>query len=155
MDPAGPRGLDDDGAVRVGEVEVAAVPAAHERVERDAEGRCRFLGYVVRLGPWSVYHSGDTVRYEGMEERLRGHGVDVALLPINGRDPARGVAGNLDGPEAAALAWDIGAGLAIPCHYEMFRFNTASPDAFVAECRRLGQPCRVLRAGERCQLAKG
>jgi len=31
----------------------------------------------------------------------------------------------------------------------MFAFNTASPEAFVAECARLGQPCRVARAGER------
>jgi hypothetical protein len=37
-------------------------------------------------------------------------------------------------------------------HVEMFEFNTASPDLFVAECGRLGQPCRVLRAGERLDL---
>jgi L-ascorbate metabolism protein UlaG (beta-lactamase superfamily) len=78
--------------------------------------------------------------------------VDVAVLPINGADPARGVAGNLDGPEAARLARAIGAGIAVPCHYEMFAFNTASPDAFAAEARRLDQPVRILRAGERLTL---
>jgi hypothetical protein len=31
----------------------------------------------------------------------------------------------------------------------MFEFNTASPEGFVAECRRLGQPCHVLRCGEK------
>ena len=41
------------------------------------------------------------------------------------------------------------ARLAVPMHFEMFEFNTASPDAFAAECERLGQPYRVLRAGER------
>jgi hypothetical protein len=35
----------------------------------------------------------------------------------------------------------------------MFEFNTASPDAFVDECERLGQPYRLLRAGERATLA--
>ena len=62
------------------------------------------------------------------------------------------MAGNLDGPQAARLARDIGAGLAVPCHYEMFTFNTAPPDAFVAEAERLGQPHAVLRAGQRLTL---
>ena len=34
-------------------------------------------------------------------------------------------------------------------HFEQFEFNTEPPDAFVAACERLGQPYRVLRAGER------
>jgi hypothetical protein len=36
----------------------------------------------------------------------------------------------------------------------MFTFNTEPPDAFVAACERLGQPCRVLRAGERLTVAQ-
>ena len=82
-------------------------------------------------------------------DRLRKWSVDVALLPINGHTPERRVAGNLDGREAATLAKEIGARLVIPCHYEMFEFNTAAPDQFVAECRRLEQPSKVLRSGER------
>jgi hypothetical protein len=34
----------------------------------------------------------------------------------------------------------------------MFEFNTATPDEFVAECERLGQPYRVLQQGERWSL---
>ena len=67
-------------------------------------------------------------------------------MPINGK------LGNLDGPEAARLARTVDAALAVPCHYDMFEFNTATPDAFVAECERLGQPYRVLRQGERLTL---
>ena len=44
---------------------------------------------------------------------------------------------------------EIGAKLVIPCHYDMFEFNTATPDEFVAECQRLNQPYRVLKLGER------
>jgi L-ascorbate metabolism protein UlaG (beta-lactamase superfamily) len=84
-----------------------------------------------------------------MAERLRSFAVHLALLPINGRAPERRVPGNLSGPEAAQLAKDIGARMVIPCHFDMFEFNTASPDEFVTECGRLGQPCRVLRCGER------
>ena len=34
----------------------------------------------------------------------------------------------------------------------MFEFNTASPEAFVAECERLGQPYQVLTLGEQLTL---
>ena len=146
--------LDEGGEADVAGFHVTAVPAAHEEIERDASGRCRFLGYVLRCGSWTLYHSGDTVRYPGLADRLRPFHPDVALLPINGRDPARGVSGNLDGPEAAALARDMGAGLVIPCHYDMFTFNTASPVAFLAEAMRLGQPARTLAAGQRWSSAE-
>ena len=46
----------------------------------------------------------------------------------------------------------IGARLVIPCHYDLFAFNTASPDEFVAECRFLGQPWQLLRPGEGCSF---
>jgi L-ascorbate metabolism protein UlaG (beta-lactamase superfamily) len=134
--------------VSVGEITVHAVPAAHNEIDRDADGRCRCLGYVVRMDGVSVYHSGDTLRYEGMVELLRPLSVDVALLPINGNRPERRVPGNLFGDEAATLAHEIGARLVVPCHYDMFDFNTETPDLFVETCRRLGQPYQVLRCGE-------
>ncbi|MEN9574341.1 MAG: hypothetical protein RL514_2196, partial [Verrucomicrobiota bacterium] len=53
------------------------------------------------------------------------------------------------GREAAQLAKAIGAKLVIPMHYDLFTFNTASPEEFVGECEKLGQRCRVLQADER------
>ena len=144
-----PRGLDAGQFMTIGPFRIHAVPAAHEQLEKDAGGRHRFLGYVVEFGEWSVYHSGDTVLYDGMIDRLKRRRIDVALLPVNGRLPERRVDGNLWGREAAQLARDIGARLAIPCHFEMFEFNTATPDEFVTGCEHLDQPHRVLRAGER------
>jgi L-ascorbate metabolism protein UlaG (beta-lactamase superfamily) len=130
-------------------IRVEAVPAAHETLERDRHGRMLYLGFIVRWGGWSFYHSGDTIPYPGMETLLSGRGIDVAFLPINGRAPERRVAGNLWGGEAARLAKAIGARLVVPGHYGMFAFNTATTEAFEAECRALGQPYRVLKAGER------
>lgn len=149
-DPSLPVGMDEGTTITLHDLTLTGVPAAHETIERDHAGRCKFLGYVARLGPWTVYHSGDTVLYENMAERLRPFNVDIALLPINGRAPERRVAGNLDGGEATRLAQAIGASVVIPCHYDLFAFNTADPaQAFVPECERLGQPFRVLRLGER------
>lgn len=125
------------------------VPAAHDTVERDDQGRCRFLGYVIQFGQWTIYHSGDTLLYDGMAECLSQWDIDLALLPINGRKPERRVAGNLWGREAARLAHDVGAKMVIPCHYDMFTFNTESPAEFITECRRLNQPHLVLQCGQR------
>jgi len=149
IDPAGPVGLDDSAEVEAAGFRIAGVPAAHEQIERDERGRCRHLGYVVRCGPFALYHAGDCAPYDGQADRLRPFAADVALLPINGRAPERRVPGNFTGPEAARLARDIGARVAVPCHYEMFEFNTASPDAFVAEASRIGQRFRVMRCGEK------
>lgn len=143
-------GLDDGTSVEISGVRFSGVASAHETLECDEHGRARFLGYVLHFGDWTVYHSGDTLRYPGMSEKLHPFGVDVALLPINGRAPERRVAGNLSGPEAAQLAKDIDAKLVIPCHFDMFEFNTASPDEFIHECQKLDQPYRVLRCGEQC-----
>jgi len=139
--------LSDAASAQVGPFTFTAVPAAHEELSPI------YAGFVVGVGPFRLYHSGDTVRFAGLAERVRPFAVDVALLPINGRAKSRRVAGNLDGVEAARLAHAIGARCAVPCHYEMFTFNTATPTFFAAECARIGQVCRVPRAGERITLA--
>jgi len=142
-------GLDDGTSVNVAGFEFHGLASAHNELERDAQGRHIYLGYVVKCGEWTIYHSGDTLLYPGLVEKLRRFRIDIALLPINGNRPERRVAGNLDGREAAWLAKEIGARVVVPHHYEMFEFNTADPrELFVPECERLGQAYRVLRAGE-------
>jgi L-ascorbate metabolism protein UlaG (beta-lactamase superfamily) len=141
--------LGDREPVRLAGFTIERVPAAHEDLSAE------FTGFVVTSGPHRIYHSGDTVWHDAIVERVRRHEVTVALLPINGRAPERRVVGNLDGPEAARLARAIGAQLAVPMHYDMFEFNTEPPDEFVREAERIGQPVRVLRAGERLTLAPG
>src|SRR5262249_27293178 len=151
IDPAKPIGLDDDLSIEISGIRISGVASAHETLEHDERGRAKYLGYVLQVGGWTIYHSGDTVRYDSMAEKLRLFKIDVALLPINGRSPERRVPGNLFGREAAQLAKDIGAKLVIPCHFEMFEFNTASPDAFIDHCQRLGQAFKVMRCGEKYQ----
>jgi L-ascorbate metabolism protein UlaG (beta-lactamase superfamily) len=143
MDAAKPVGIDIGEATTVGPFRFEAVPAKHDELGPE------FVGYVVRFGPWTIYHSGDTLWYEGMADRLPTYQVDVALLPINGRAPERRVAGNLNAAESARLGKEIGARTVIPCHYEMFEFNTADPREFVEECKSIKQPYHVLRCGER------
>lgn len=147
-DPAWPVGVTDGETRAVGGFIFHGVPAAHNDLERDARGRCKFMGFVVELGPYTVYHAGDTLWYDGMVDILRPFGVDVALLPINGNKPERRVAGNLDPDEAARLGRAIGARLVVPHHYDLFAFNTADPADFVRACEHHGTPYRVVQLGE-------
>jgi L-ascorbate metabolism protein UlaG (beta-lactamase superfamily) len=137
----------------VGQWTFQAIPAAHEALAVDENGNHQFIGLVVQVGAWTLYHSGDTVRYAGMEEWLRPFAIDIAMLPINGRDPARGVAGNLSATEAVQLAQDCGMKTVIPCHFDMFEFNTVMPDEFVTTAEQVGQGYRLLQNGERWSLS--
>jgi L-ascorbate metabolism protein UlaG (beta-lactamase superfamily) len=145
--------VDAGESVTVAGVELHGIAAAHNTVERDEEGRCRFLGYVARVDGFTIYHSGDTLWHDALVGALAPFRPDVALVPINGNKPARRVAGNLDGREAARLAFEIGAGVAVPHHFDMFEFNTEPPDEFEAQCRLLGQKYRTLRPGEGMDLS--
>ncbi|MDF2706682.1 MAG: hypothetical protein K0R62_2334 [Nonomuraea muscovyensis] len=112
------------------DIEIHAVPAAHEELETDERGDHRFLGYVIRLGGLTLYHSGDCVPYPGQAELLAGHGVDVALLPVNGRDAhrlANGVPGNFTVREAARLCREAGIPTLVCHHIGLFDFNTVDP----------------------------
>ena len=145
-------GIATGASVRIGAFTFHAIPSAHEVLEVDSRGDHKYIGLVVAAGPWTLYHPGDTLRYPGMAELVGQWQIDLALLPINGHDPERGVAGNLTGSEAVELARDIRAGLVIPCHYEMFAFNTASPDLFIRTAQQVRQPYRVIKCGERFTL---
>jgi L-ascorbate metabolism protein UlaG (beta-lactamase superfamily) len=110
-----------------GGVTVTAVPAAHEELEFDANGDSVFLGYIVEIAGVRIYHSGDCTPYDGQAELLRSHHVDVALLPINGRDEYRkqnGVPGNFTVREAAALCQEANIPVLVGHHFGLFDFNT-------------------------------
>ena len=149
-----PLGLNDGESMSIAGFKITAVPAAHETIERDEHGRCTHLGYVAQFGEWCVYHSGDTVWDDEIVRQLAPFAIDVALLPINGRKPIRKVAGNLDTKEAAQLGKRINAKLVIPCHYDMFTFNTAEPHEFAREAEAIGQAYRVLQCGARWSSAE-
>jgi L-ascorbate 6-phosphate lactonase len=91
---------------------------------------------VLELGSLVLYHSGDTLATPELVEALRPARVDVAFLPINGRDvfrEAREIAGNMSFREAVQLASRIGASTLVPIHWDMFAGNTELPGRAVDE----------------------
>jgi L-ascorbate metabolism protein UlaG (beta-lactamase superfamily) len=144
-----PVGLNDKRSVEINEFTFYGIPAKHNEIERDENGNCKYMGYVIEFGDYKIYHSGDTLWFDEMVTLLKPFELDVALLPINGNNPERRVAGNLDTRQAAELAKAIKAKYVIPCHYDMFNFNTADVNDFVLQAEKIDQPYKVLKGGER------
>lgn len=112
------------------DIELLVTPAAHEIRQRDADGRDRFLGYGIASGGLRIAHPGDTVPFADLTRALAGFEPQIALFPVNGRDPARladGIPGNMTLAEALTLARQIGAEALVPHHWGMFDFNTIDP----------------------------
>lgn len=121
--------IDAGETVDLGGVTCTAIPSAHEEMTRSEAGFL-YLGYVLAGGGVTLWHSGDTIPWEGQAEWLAPFRVDLALLPVNGRDARRaanGVPGNLTMGEALALTDAIGARALIAHHFGLFDFNTLDP----------------------------
>jgi L-ascorbate 6-phosphate lactonase len=135
---------------------VRPVPSAHEGLDTDEQGRHLYQGFVIEVDGLRLYHSGDTLAYDGLPARLGPAPFDVLFLPINGRDPARGVPGNMSAAEAVALARRLRPRYVVPHHYDMFTFNTVPVAEFEKEARWLprGVEPRVLQCGERWEIER-
>jgi L-ascorbate metabolism protein UlaG (beta-lactamase superfamily) len=139
---------------------LSALPAAHETREKDRNGNDRFLGYVLDIAGVRMYHSGDCVLYSGLVNKIRSSAVQVALLPVNGRDEyrrERGIMGNFTIEEAFRMCHNTGIETLIPHHFGMFAFNTvpASEIAEVAEEYRETIHCIIPEIGYRYVIKTG
>lgn len=134
------------------------VAAKHEEFDKDECTGYPYQSYVIQCGSISIYHAGDGIPYKGLAEILLPFRIDIALLPVNGRDARRkglGIKGNLTYQEAAELAWKIKAGTVIPMHYDMFALNNDKVENFVSYVRQTYplQNYKVLQCGQKFFLS--
>ncbi len=87
------------------------------------------LGILLTVGDIKVWHVGDTAYRPDKWQDVFEMRVDVILPPING------AFGNLDSIQAAKLAGDAGAKIAIPCHFWMFVEHNGDPAQFMEGCK--------------------
>jgi L-ascorbate 6-phosphate lactonase len=117
-------------AVRAGDTidlgwcRITAVYADHGDLAPDA------VGVVIELEGISIYYVGDTAYRPDKMEQVMAMKPDVIIPPINGEY------GNLDAREAVLLAKDVGAKLAIPCHFWMFAMHKGDPQQFLDEAEK-------------------
>jgi len=115
-----------------GDISLTGVFADHGELAPDA------LGVVVQCGDIKVWQVADTAYRPDKWQDLFAAGIDVIVPPING------AFGNLDGVEAARLAHDAGARIAIPCHFWMFAEHGGSPAQFLDACKELAPEVKPL-----------
>ena len=105
---------------------VRAVYADHGNSEPQA------VGIVLETDGIRVYHTGDTSYCPERMEEVISLKPDIIITCING------TYGNLNGIEAARLARDVGARVAIPCHFWFFINQNLKaerqPAAFLGAC---------------------
>lgn len=122
-----------DKPINIAGFTITPIPSAHETFHLDEEGNYKELGYIINDGKNKIFHAGDMCMYEGLIPRLKN--IDVAVLPINGRDFFRNsndIIGNFDCAEAITLAKAIKAQLLIPVHHDLYKVNGVSAAAFVS-----------------------
>lgn len=130
------------------DVRVNAVLSAHEVVTMTNEGHSWFLGYVIESEGTTMYHSGDCIPFEGLLERLGQFDIDIAFLPVNGRDSFRqrhGIPGNFTIDEAVELCVKAKIPVLVCHHFDLFAFNTVDRrDLEIAKERHKGNISLVI-----------
>jgi L-ascorbate metabolism protein UlaG (beta-lactamase superfamily) len=130
-----------------------ATPAAHYSYEVDQHRHARWMGFLIECNGVTLYHSGDTVVIPQILEALAGQPIDIAILPINGRDffrEQRQIVGNLWPSEAIDLAVQLEARVLLGCHNDLFAGNRVNPGTLFDELDRRApwQRCHLLQPGE-------
>jgi len=127
------RGKDD---LSVGKLTVHAVPASHSKLDRDSKNGYHYLSYIIKIDGITIFHAGDSILFDGQIEYLKKFKIDLAFLPINGRQPAKyKFEPNFTIKDAIFLAEQIKAKLVIPMHYDMYTLNTANIADFVNQAK--------------------
>lgn len=113
--------------VAFGSFSFESIPAAHEEFHVDENGNYKEVGYILYFGKFKFCHLGDTLVYDGLEEKI--DRADVAFIPVNGRDYFRNkldILGNIDANEAARLAKKSKIKLFVPMHHDLYEVNGES-----------------------------
>lgn len=132
--------------------QVTPIASAHEQLNFDKNGDACELGFRFSFGETILYHSGDCCLYDGLLEKLGA--LDVAMLPVNGRDYYRlssNIIGNMNAQEAVMLACQTHANLMIPMHFDLYSANGISAAAFAEVHEKWGNrmPYHIFQPGER------
>jgi L-ascorbate metabolism protein UlaG (beta-lactamase superfamily) len=117
------RSLDWWQSTIIGDVEITMTPSQHwgARVFRDIHRR--YGGYVLRHGPHSIYHSGDTGYFPAFTEIGRRLAPQTALLPIGAYSPDSFRHVHMNPEDALRAFLDLGAQHLVPMHYRTFRLS--------------------------------
>ncbi len=103
---------------------VTATPARHWGARMFSDTHRGFGGYVLAApGTPTLYHSGDTARFNGFTEIRRRLQPEIAMLPIGAYSPDSYRAVHTSPEEALEAFQDLGSQTMIPMHFGTFRLG--------------------------------
>ena len=141
-------------ALELDGVKVWSVPAAHYKLEEDAERGYRWMSLLISWGDVTFFHSGDTLLYPGYIDAVRAlPKADLGLIAANGRNAmreARDILGNLLPSEAVWMASELGWDVLLGGHNDLFTFNSLPAGELfaAAQAQAPGLKVHVLKPGE-------
>lgn len=124
-------GLAPGERARFGQVEVIAVPAAHNGNRyHPLASTYQANGYVLRAGADAIYVAGDTGRRNDFEAIAREHHLRLAILPIGAYSPSFPLRRyHLSPEDAVEVAQRLGVSEVVPYHFGTFVLSLDRPDA--------------------------
>jgi L-ascorbate metabolism protein UlaG (beta-lactamase superfamily) len=115
-------------SIKLGELEIEAVPA-YNIVKKSAHPKSAlYCGFVLSAEGVRVYDAGDTERIPEM----KAISCDIVLVPLGQTYTMNSV------DEAVQSALDVKAVIAIPIHYGLYEGTEGDADAFVAALKAKG-----------------
>ncbi len=109
------------------------VHAVHAEHTDDSVG----LVFVFDNGP-TIYHTADTLYFEGIVDAAARFAPDLLCICINGR------LGNMNVADAARVTAALRPTEALPMHWGLFAGNTADPQEFADAVAASGAPVRTV-----------
>lgn len=129
------------------DIKITPIPAAHETFKVNDKGEHFYLGYLFQFGKIKIYHSGDCVPYDGLIELLKEERIDIALLPINGRDEYRlknGIAGNFKIHEVLEICKSAAIKYLVVHHFGLFAYNTVKIEDLIQLEKKSNDQLRII-----------
>ncbi len=106
--------------VKVDDINIEAVPAYNIKKTNFHPKENQWLGYILTINDVRIYHAGDTERIPEMKNI----NCDIALLPLGQTYTMNSV------KEAAEVALDVKAKIAIPMHYGLYEATQEDATTF-------------------------
>ncbi|HTW45735.1 MAG TPA: MBL fold metallo-hydrolase [Acidobacteriaceae bacterium] len=115
-------------STQIDRVEVTATPAQHWGARVFSDTHRGYGGYVLRYGPYSVYHVGDTGYFPGFAEIRDRLAPKIALVPIGAYKPEGFLRVHMSPEDAVRAFLDLNAQRLIPMHYGTFSLSEEPMD---------------------------
>jgi L-ascorbate 6-phosphate lactonase len=116
------------------EIKVSCTLAAHPEIEFDQNNYSKYIGFIIDIDGYKIYHSGDTLLNDEVLNCVKTFKpINVSCLPINEDNYMKrkaGIIGNMSIRDALYFSEILEVEKMIPLHWDMFQLNYVSQEEF-------------------------